>query len=156
MVVICCTKGQNKWFDLISDWSLYILFWAFVLMSLCLGIQYGMMAQLLFCKENIFVPADELNNSRREIWVVKMGKKKKPIRRRLDSLEEFAKPKAALVKQSICSFSFFVSATKTVGLVLFYYCFSITLTFYNQRFIHVSSGQANHHFMVDSCRSITV
>ena len=64
-----------------------------------------------------------------------MGKDKKIV---LRDLENAIRPKAKEVKRSLCSFSFLVSAVKTLGCVIFYYCFSIGLTFYNQRFIHVS------------------
>lgn len=65
-------------------------------------------------------------------------KKKKP--RELRLLKNVIQPKAEEVKKSVCSFSYFVTVVKTLCLILFYYFFSITLTFYNQRFIHVSLG----------------
>lgn len=65
-------------------------------------------------------------------------KKKKP--RELRLLKNVIQPKAEEVKKSVCSFSYFVTVVKTLCLILFYYFFSITLTFYNQRFIHVSFG----------------
>ena len=37
--------------------------------------------------------------------------------------------------------SLLLQAGKTVGLVLFYYCFSITLTFYNKWILTVSAVQ---------------
>ena len=46
---------------------------------------------------------------------------------------------AATVKKSMCSVDFFCDSIKTVLLVLFYYTFSISLTFYNKKFISVSS-----------------
>nr|XP_022345028.1 solute carrier family 35 member C2-like [Crassostrea virginica] len=60
--------------------------------------------------------------------------KKKPLDK-LHELEHALQPKAKEVKQSICSFAFFVAAVKTFCLVIFFYTFSIGLTFYNQRFI---------------------
>ncbi|XP_067652772.1 solute carrier family 35 member C2-like isoform X2 [Haliotis asinina] len=48
---------------------------------------------------------------------------------------DVAKPKAELVKKSMCSASYLASAIKTLGLVIFYFTFSISLTFYNQKFI---------------------
>ncbi|WAR13013.1 S35C2-like protein [Mya arenaria] len=44
-------------------------------------------------------------------------------------------PEAEKVKKSLISVAFVTLAVKTVFLVLFYYVFSIGLTFYNQRFI---------------------
>lgn len=64
-----------------------------------------------------------------------MGKKRRPP---LRLLEDVVEPKAKEVKTSICSYKFIILAIKTLCLVLFYYTFSIGLTFYNQRFIHVS------------------
>uniref|UniRef100_K1QXL2 Solute carrier family 35 member C2 n=1 Tax=Magallana gigas TaxID=29159 RepID=K1QXL2_MAGGI len=60
--------------------------------------------------------------------------KRRPLEK-LHQLEHALEPKAKEVKQSICSFSFFVAAVKTFCLVVFFYTFSIGLTFYNQRFI---------------------
>ncbi|XP_048764680.1 solute carrier family 35 member C2-like [Ostrea edulis] len=60
--------------------------------------------------------------------------KRKPIDR-LHELEHAIQPKAREVKQTLCSFPFLVNAVKTFCLVIFYYTFSIGLTFYNQRFI---------------------
>lgn len=54
---------------------------------------------------------------------------------KLHQLEHALEAEAKEVKQSICSFSFFVAAVKTFCLVVFFYTFSIGLTFYNQRFI---------------------
>lgn len=62
--------------------------------------------------------------------------KRRPLEK-LHQLEHALEPKAKEVKQSICSFSFFVAAVKTFCLVVFFYTFSIGLTFYNQRFIRV-------------------
>ena len=56
-----------------------------------------------------------------------MGKEKYKLR----TLESM-KPNPKALKPLLCSFC------RTVGLVLFYYCFSITLTFYNKKFISVS------------------
>ena len=60
------------------------------------------------------------------------------MKRRFDVLEASIKPGAKLVRKSLCQCGFIISLLKTLGLVLLYYTFSITLTFYNQRFIHVS------------------
>ncbi len=59
----------------------------------------------------------------------------------------FVVPKAKLVQKSVWNRSFVCNAAKTIGLVLFYYSFSITLTFYNQRFIHVSSARHLHRIV---------
>ncbi|KAJ8302490.1 hypothetical protein KUTeg_018886 [Tegillarca granosa] len=64
---------------------------------------------------------------------IKSKKKKKP---KLKKLENVLEPKAEIVKQSVCSVPFFTLAVKTFCLIIFYYTFSISLTFYNQRFIH--------------------
>lgn len=64
--------------------------------------------------------------------------KKKKIPRDLRMLKNVIQPKAEEVKKSVCSFSYFVTLVKTLCLIVFYYFFSITLTFYNQHFIHVS------------------
>lgn len=66
-----------------------------------------------------------------------MAKFKRMPLEKLHQLEHALEPKAKEVKQSICSFSFFVAAVKTFCLVVFFYTFSIGLTFYNQRFIRV-------------------
>lgn len=58
-------------------------------------------------------------------------------RRRFEALESFVKPRAKLVKQSLCSWRWLWNAIKTSGLVLLFYFFSITLTFYNQKYFHV-------------------
>ncbi|XP_062606768.1 solute carrier family 35 member C2-like, partial [Saccostrea cucullata] len=50
-------------------------------------------------------------------------------------IEHAIQPRAREVKQSLCSFGFLVTAVKTFCLVIFFYTFSIGLTFYNQRFI---------------------
>ena len=65
-----------------------------------------------------------------------MGKKRR-MSAKLERVEDMVVPKAKLVKKSVCSCGFLLSCIKTVCLILFYYCFSISLTFYNQRFIHV-------------------
>ncbi|KAK7114212.1 solute carrier family 35 member C2-like [Littorina saxatilis] len=62
--------------------------------------------------------------------------KKKKIPRDLRMLKNVIQPKAEEVKKSVCSFSYFVTLVKTLCLIVFYYFFSITLTFYNQHFIH--------------------
>ncbi|KAL4234553.1 hypothetical protein ACF0H5_006194 [Mactra antiquata] len=70
-----------------------------------------------------------------------MGKDHKPSQhglhmdRKLTELKKVVKPKAENVKRSLTSVSFLTLAVKTCALVLFYYVFSIGLTFYNQRFI---------------------
>ena len=69
-----------------------------------------------------------------------MGKKRRPP---LRLLEDVVEPKAKEVKTSLCSYNFIILAIKTLFLVLFYYTFSIGLTFYNQRFIHVSLDNFN-------------
>ena len=66
------------------------------------------------------------------------GQKKKKQPRELRLLKNVLKPKAEEVKKSLCSFSYFVTVVKTLCLIVFYYFFSISLTFYNQHFIHVS------------------
>ncbi|KAI0240421.1 Solute carrier family 35 member C2 [Lamellibrachia satsuma] len=58
-------------------------------------------------------------------------------RRRFEALESFVKPRAKLVKQSLCSWRWLWNAIKTSGLVLLFYFFSITLTFYNQKYFHI-------------------
>ncbi|GFO25337.1 solute carrier family 35 member c2 [Plakobranchus ocellatus] len=66
-----------------------------------------------------------------------MAKKKKVSFKR--QRQEFLELKSTIkeqeqrVKASLCSVAFFVSALKTLGLVLFYYIFSIGLTFYNRK-----------------------
>ncbi|CAH1778586.1 unnamed protein product [Owenia fusiformis] len=60
---------------------------------------------------------------------------KKQAREALYKVEGILQPKAKLVKQSLCSCGFLLLALQTIGLILFYYVFSIGLTFYNQRFI---------------------
>ena len=57
---------------------------------------------------------------------------------KLGKLKSSVKPEAEKVKRSLLSVSFLILAFKTVCLVVFYYVFSIGLTFYNQRFIKVS------------------
>ncbi|XP_048244686.1 solute carrier family 35 member C2-like isoform X1 [Haliotis rufescens] len=54
---------------------------------------------------------------------------------REEGMGEPQKPKVNLVKKSMCSASYLASAIKTLGLVIFYFTFSISLTFYNQKFI---------------------
>ncbi|RUS73853.1 hypothetical protein EGW08_018397, partial [Elysia chlorotica] len=66
----------------------------------------------------------------------KMGKKRVTFKHQhLDLLElkSTLKDQERRVKASLCSATFFTTALKTVGLVLFYYVFSIGLTFYNRR-----------------------
>ncbi|BFZ19512.1 hypothetical protein BsWGS_22551 [Bradybaena similaris] len=50
----------------------------------------------------------------------------------LHELKAFVRKEEEKVKASICSFAFFTAAVKTLSLVLFYYVFSIGLTFYNR------------------------
>ena len=59
-------------------------------------------------------------------------------REKLAAVKHAVEPQAKVVKLSLCSVSFLALAFKTVALVLFYYVFSIGLTFYNKRFIKVS------------------
>ncbi|KAK3086671.1 hypothetical protein FSP39_021710 [Pinctada imbricata] len=61
-----------------------------------------------------------------------MGKTRKSAVR---ILENAVQPKAKEIKRSLCSVGFLVGAVKTFGCIIFYYIFSIGLTFYNQRFI---------------------
>lgn len=63
-----------------------------------------------------------------------MGNKKKPSD--LRRVRGLISPTATAVKKSICSVGFIASAIKVLALVLFYYTFSIGLTFYNKAFIH--------------------
>ncbi|XP_060079483.1 solute carrier family 35 member C2-like [Ylistrum balloti] len=63
-----------------------------------------------------------------------MGKKKKY--NDLEKLRGLVNPTATAVKKSICSVGFILSAIKVLALVLFYYTFSIGLTFYNKAFIN--------------------
>ncbi|KAK2193839.1 hypothetical protein NP493_5g14028 [Ridgeia piscesae] len=58
-------------------------------------------------------------------------------RRRFDAMDSFVTPRAKLVKQSLCSCLFLWNAIKTCSLVLFFYFFSISLTFYNQKYFHI-------------------
>ncbi|KAK3610411.1 hypothetical protein CHS0354_008701 [Potamilus streckersoni] len=62
-----------------------------------------------------------------------MGKKKKIASHAIHGVVE---PKAQLVKNLLCSQTFLYTAVRILALVIFYYFFSIGLTFYNQRFIH--------------------
>lgn len=65
-----------------------------------------------------------------------MGKKKVTFKHQHNELLELKsaiKEQEKRVKASLCSVAFFTSALKTLGLVLFYYVFSIGLTFYNRR-----------------------
>ncbi|KAL8616329.1 hypothetical protein ACOMHN_056272 [Nucella lapillus] len=64
------------------------------------------------------------------------GLKKKKRPRDIRLLKSVIQPRAEEVKKSVCSFSYFVMLIKTLCLIVFYYLFSITLTFYNQHFIH--------------------
>nr|KAG5704526.1 hypothetical protein BaRGS_003837 [Batillaria attramentaria] len=75
-------------------------------------------------------------------------KKRQTPKRDLRLLKSTIKPKAEEVKKSICSFAYLVTAVKTLSLVLFYYFFSITLTFYNQRFIHSTQFNMEGFVMV--------
>ena len=68
---------------------------------------------------------------------VKMGKKKTRVSDKIRSVEDIVAPKAQLVKKSVCSCAFLGLCFKTISLILVLYTFSISLTFYNQRFIHV-------------------
>ena len=56
----------------------------------------------------------------------------------LEDIEDTIKEDAKLVKKSVCSFAFFVSAIKLLALVVFYYIFSIGLTFYNKKVFKVN------------------
>ncbi|GFS05822.1 solute carrier family 35 member C2 [Elysia marginata] len=65
-----------------------------------------------------------------------MGKKKVSFKHQhheLLELKSAIKEQEERVKASLCSVAFFTTALKTLGLVLFYYVFSIGLTFYNRR-----------------------
>lgn len=68
----------------------------------------------------------------------KKGKRQmtKGSKREFRLLKSTIKPRAEEVKKSLCSFSYLVAAVKTLCLILFYYAFSISITFYNQHFIH--------------------
>ncbi|OWF37965.1 solute carrier family 35 member C2-like [Mizuhopecten yessoensis] len=63
-----------------------------------------------------------------------MGKKKKHAD--LERLRGMVTPTASAVKKSVCSVGFIAAAIKILALVVFYYIFSIGLTFYNKAFIH--------------------
>lgn len=52
---------------------------------------------------------------------------------KLTAVKHAVEPQAKVVKMSLCSVSFLTLAIKTVTLVVFYYIFSIGLTFYNKR-----------------------
>ena len=56
---------------------------------------------------------------------------------KLAAVKHAVEPQAKVVKLSLCSVSFLALAVKTVALVVFYYIFSIGLTFYNKRFVKV-------------------
>ncbi|XP_060567318.1 solute carrier family 35 member C2-like [Ruditapes philippinarum] len=57
------------------------------------------------------------------------------VDQKLKEIKSAVKPKAETVKKSLSSVTFLTLAVKTCALVIFYYIFSIGLTFYNQRFI---------------------
>ena len=57
---------------------------------------------------------------------------------KLAAVKHAVEPQAKVVKLSLCSVSFLVLAVKTVALVMFYYIFSIGLTFYNKKVVKVS------------------
>lgn len=54
---------------------------------------------------------------------------------KLAAVKHAVEPQAKVVKLSLCSVAFLALAVKTVALVMFYYVFSIGLTFYNKRFV---------------------
>lgn len=54
---------------------------------------------------------------------------------KLAAVKHAVEPQAKVVKLSLCSVSFLVLAVKTVALVMFYYIFSIGLTFYNKKVV---------------------
>ena len=58
---------------------------------------------------------------------------------KLAAVKHAVEPQAKVVKLSLCSVAFLALAVKTVALVMFYYVFSIGLTFYNKRFVKVSA-----------------
>ena len=66
---------------------------------------------------------------------------------KLAAVKHAVEPQAKVVKLSLCSVSFLALAVKTVALVVFYYIFSIGLTFYNKRFVKVSIAQDLRHYM---------
>lgn len=65
------------------------------------------------------------------------------VDQKLKELKNVVKPQAENVKKSLISVSFLTLAVKTCALVLFYYVFSIGLTFYNQRFVKVIQTDLN-------------
>ena len=73
-----------------------------------------------------------------------MGRKRKRLHEIELNLKNTIKPKASAVKESICSKTCWSNAVTTLSLVLIYYVFSISLTFYNKKFITVST-QATFH-----------
>lgn len=54
---------------------------------------------------------------------------------RLAVVKHAVEPQAKVVKLSLCSVSFLALTVKTVALVVFYYIFSIGLTFYNKKVV---------------------
>ena len=68
-----------------------------------------------------------------------MGRKRKRLHEIELDLKNRIKPKASAVKESICSKNCWSNAVTTLSLVLIYYVFSISLTFYNKKFITVST-----------------
>ena len=62
---------------------------------------------------------------------------KMAAKEKIAAVKHAVKPQAKVVKMSLCSVAFLALAVKTVALVLFYYVFSIGLTFYNKRFVKV-------------------
>ena len=71
---------------------------------------------------------------------------------KLAAVKHAVEPQAKVVKLSLCSVSFLALAVKTVALVVFYYIFSIGLTFYNKRFVKVSIAQEIGHYMGRNAR----
>ena len=67
---------------------------------------------------------------------------------KLAAVKHAVEPQAKVVKLSLCSVSFLALAVKTVALVVFYYIFSIGLTFYNKRFVKVSIAQGMRTFII--------
>lgn len=70
--------------------------------------------------------------------MAKQTAKRKQFTRELRLLRSTIKPRAEEVKRSICTLGYATSMLKTLFLIVFYYCFSIGITFYNQHFIQVS------------------
>ncbi|PVD21368.1 hypothetical protein C0Q70_19541 [Pomacea canaliculata] len=67
--------------------------------------------------------------------MAKQTAKRKQFTRELRLLRSTIKPRAEEVKRSICTLGYATSMLKTLFLIVFYYCFSIGITFYNQHFI---------------------